>query len=644
MLRNGSRCIVVTGIGLVTPLGLTAEATFQNLIDGKSGLKPLDKAPFFLPNYISEDNKIPTADKAAMLAELVRAMPCKVVGPVVEAGESEDYYDCEGPERAARRRGLRFAPTAHEPRGFRFCAAAVEEALRDALLLHRPDVTNGSPPPPPKAADNGAASPLIGIADPRRVGVNIGMGIPSLSDVADVTASLTGDLKPAGGRVYYSRINPFFVPKILGNMAAGATAIRYNCQGFVSSSVAACATGAHCIGESFLFMRQQSPTQGGRATLAAFDTFIGRPSESRSEESSGAPADGSVDVMICGATEACITPVSIGGFSRMRALSTKCNEGTDDGNEGTDDGNDGGPATASRPFEASRDGFVMSEGAGILILEEYEHARRRIAAYLAAIASDATVDPAVRARYASARVGDFIYGEVKGFGVSCDAHHVAAPHPAGRGAEACLRNCLASGGVFKDGRTANTFYAAESIEGGQADFAVAAASGSDAATSTEACAFRPLRIGYVNAHATGTIGDDIELGAIRRVFGADTHAAMGAASTAEAATVPRPQPPLYVSSTKGGLGHLLGAAGSVEAAVALLALRAQTAPPTVNLRTPCLPAAEQAAEGICLNAAAAPLEGCAAVMSTSFGFGGINTALLFTKVTEVHQQGGGGGR
>uniref|UniRef100_T1YTC4 beta-ketoacyl-[acyl-carrier-protein] synthase I n=1 Tax=Herpetomonas muscarum TaxID=5718 RepID=T1YTC4_HERMU len=604
MRRSGqqhNRRIVVTGIGLVTPLGLNAKETFRGVVEGRSGLVPLHKAPFFLPGYIADDKRIPTASKASMLQQLVAAMPGRVVGAVIEDTEYDYYYDMESKDSVGKRRRLQFAPTPHEPRGFRFCARAVEEALQDALLLH------------PSAVAASPGSALIGIDDPTRVGVNIGMGIPSLSDVTDVAAHLTHSLVSASSsaagqqqphpadastssRVHYSKINPFFVPKILGNMAAGVTAIKYNCQGFISSSVAACATGAHCIGESFLVMREgDAASRSGDA--AAFAQFLQQ--QRRGDATSTTPATttpekaGVVDVMICGATEACITPVSVGGFSRMRALSTRRNDPTAaDGGEG--------PATASRPFDVSRDGFVMSEGAGILILEEYAHAHRRIQSYMDAAPA------AARALFDGKTPEDFMYGEVKGFGVSSDAHHVAAPHPDGRGAETCLRACLRSAGLLQDPQHPSALY----VKG---DGGGAAGEG----------AFSRFRVGYVNAHATGTIGDEIEMGAIRRVLGSSPQGEGGAGGGR-----------VVVSSTKGSLGHLLGAAGSVEAAVALLAMKENVAPPTANLKDPCLSAESQRDDNILLNAEATALspETCDGVISTSFGFGGINTALLFSRI------------
>uniref|UniRef100_T1YUN5 beta-ketoacyl-[acyl-carrier-protein] synthase I n=1 Tax=Crithidia acanthocephali TaxID=59798 RepID=T1YUN5_9TRYP len=479
------RRVVVTGIGMVTPLGLTTLDTWAAVCRGQSGIRALRDAPYFLPTFLQNDRALSAEAKQQALEKLVQAMPCQVAASIA-APPPPPPSSSSSPSKAA---SDPFAATNAEPRSFKFCSRAVDEALHDAALLSTHTV-HGKPVQEVHLTD----------AQRDRCGVNIGMGIPSLADTTDVSAYLTGDaIAHPHGRVHYNKVHPLFVPKILGNMAAGNTAIRHQLRGPIGSSVAACATGAHCIGEAAAWIRE------GRA-----------------------------DVMVCGATEACITPVSVAGFSRMRALCTACNDA---------------PASASRPFDTSRAGFVMGEGAGILILEELEHA--------------------------VARAAPRLYAELRGFGVSCDAHHVAAPHPEGLGARHCIQEALADGGQ------------------------VPAAA-----------------VQYVNAHATGTIGDEVELAAI--------HHALRPAVEGKS---------LYVSSAKGGLGHLLGAAGSVEAGLAVMALHNQSAPPTANLASPCLTAEQQAAGLVCVQGSAAqPLTSCEAVISTSFGFGGINTALLFTQV------------
>lgn len=490
---SARRRVVVTGIGLITPVGLSTATTWEAVCTARTGTTSLAEVPYFLPTVIDSSGTgkrshpaTASTEADGLLAQrrqrIMDAMPCKVAAPVRDGSTAD----------------TQFAPTAHAPRSFRFAARAVDEALRDAQLLSPSVLSTPSPTDSASTAsvsDSSAGSTTLVGVDVERIGVNIGVGIPSIPDVTDVALNLFAD--PA--HVRYGRINPFFVPKILGNMAAADSAIRYNVRGPIGSSVAACATGAHCIGEAAEWVRS------GRA-----------------------------DVMICGATEACITPISIAGFARMRALCTKYNET---------------PEGASRPFDVTRSGFVMGEGAGVLILEDLDHAKAR----------------GVR----------HVYGELRGLGISSDAYHVAAPHPDGRGAKHCISEALRDGG--------------------------------DVPVET---------VGYVNAHATGTVGDEVELSAL--------HAAL---------LSPPRKSPLYVSSSKGALGHLLGAAGSVEAAIALLALDRQLAPPTANLMTPCV-TQEQLDAGMALvqGRSAVPLQSCEAVVSTSFGFGGVNTALLFTRV------------
>ncbi|RNF19721.1 putative beta-ketoacyl synthase family protein [Trypanosoma conorhini] len=452
------RRVVVTGLGAVTPLGHDVASTWAALCQGLSATRPLAEAPFFFPACLGTDRRLTPAARQKCHEQLIASMPCKVAAPV-----------------SAAPGGPTFAPTTRETRATVFAHRAVEEALTHAKIFEA------------------SGKQLRVSCAKERIGVNIGVGMPSLADVGDVSYSLYADPE----RVNYSRVNPLFVPKILGNMVAGLTAMKYGITGPLGSGVAACATGAHCIGEAAEWVR------GGRA-----------------------------DVVVCGGTEACITPVSIAGFSRMRALCTKYNDK---------------PQEASRPFDKDRAGFVMGEGSGVVVLEELEHARQR---------------------------GAPIFAELRGFGISSDAHDLAAPHPEGRGAQHCLRVALQDGG--------------------------------DVPAS---------EVAYVNAHATGTIGDDLELQALDRVLGGDAGSGR--------------RRPLYVSSVKGGLGHLLGAAGSVEAIVAIVALHRQQAPPNINLVTPSAAASERLQ--LVRGRAALPFEGDA-VVSTSFGFGGVNTALLFTRV------------
>jgi 3-oxoacyl-[acyl-carrier-protein] synthase II len=311
-----------------------------------------------------------------------------------------------------------------------------------------------------------------------RTGVMIGSGIGGLEGIAD--AALV--LKDKGPR----RISPFFIPACLINLASGHVSIRFGFKGPNHSVVTACSTGAHAIGDA--------------SRLIALDD---------------------ADVMVAGGTEAAVCRLGIAGFAAARALSTGFNDN---------------PPASSRPWDKDRDGFVMGEGSGIVVLEELEHARAR---------------------------GAKIYGEVIGYGMSGDAYHITAPSPEGGGAFRAMRNAL---------RSAN---------------------------------LDPDKIDYINAHGTSTpLGDEIELGAVKRLFG--DHATA-----------------LSMSSTKSATGHLLGAAGSVEAIFSILALRDQIVPPTRNLDNP--------SDGcdIDLVPHKAKARALRYALSNSFGFGGTNASLIF---------------
>ena len=348
---------------------------------------------------------------------------------------------------------------------------------------------------------------------PERTGVAMGAGVGSLKEVT--TSNET--LETRGLR----RLTPFFVPRTLINLAAGHVSMKFNLRGPNHSVATACATGAHSIGDAYRFVRF-----------------------------------GDADVMVAGGTESTIDALSIAGFSRVKALSTGFN---------------GHPSKASRPFDKDRDGFVMGEGAGVLILEEYEHAKAR---------------------------GARIYAEVRGYGLSGDAHHITAPAADGRGAMQSMRAALQQGGV------------------------------------------EPHQVSYVNAHATSTpLGDAIEARAIQAVFGGGESDGMEKKTeekTEEETKKRTRSSPLVVSSTKGATGHLLGAAGAVEAIFAVLALHEGVAPPTANLE--CLDIGRKDGEDIGANlihfnvqAEKLP-EDIQATMTNSFGFGGTNASLVFGKV------------
>ncbi len=320
----------------------------------------------------------------------------------------------------------------------------------------------------------------ISEAEKLRTGVMIGSGIGGLTSIAE-TAVL---LKERGPR----RVSPFFIPGALINLVSGQVSIRFGYKGPNHAVVTACSTGAHAIGDA--------------ARLIQW---------------------GDADVMIAGGAESPISEIGIAGFNACKALSTKR------GNE---------PTKASRPYDADRDGFVMGEGAGVVVLEEYEHAKAR---------------------------GAKIYAEVLGYGMSGDAYHITAPSEDGDGAERSMRAALARAGL------------------------------------------EPAAIDYINAHGTSTMADTIELGAVERMLGA----AAGKAT---------------MSSTKSSIGHLLGAAGAVEAIFSILAIRDQVAPPTINLDTPAVETALDLAPN------AKREREINVALSNSFGFGGTNASLVLGRV------------
>ncbi|MBP1728233.1 MAG: fabF-2 [Deltaproteobacteria bacterium] len=313
-----------------------------------------------------------------------------------------------------------------------------------------------------------------------RVGVLVGAGLGGLPSIERYH-----DAFHEGG---YKKISPFFIPMLIINLAPGHISMKYGAKGPNLSSCSACATGTHSIGDAFHMIKR-----------------------------------GDADAMIAGGTESTVTPLAIGGFAVMKALST----------------NNDNPTEASRPFEKSRDGFILAEGAGIVVLEEYEAAKKR---------------------------GAKIYAEVVGYGLSGDAYHLTMPAPGGEGAARCMKMALNNGGV------------------------------------------RPEEVTYINAHGTSTPFNDLyETMAIKSVFG--DHAKK-----------------LMVSSTKSMTGHLLGAAGGVEAAFCAMAMAAGVVPPTINYDEPD---AECDLDYVPNSARNADIR---YAMSNSFGFGGTNATLLFKKL------------
>ena len=412
--------IVVTGIGLTTPLGVGVAANWQSLIAGKSGLGPI------------------TAFK-------VDDLPCRVGGAVPIAEDHPHRFIADSVVTPKERRRMDDFIV--------FAMSAAEEAIKDS----------GWVPPDEEARE--------------RTGVMIGSGIGGLATIDDTSKTLEAQ----GPR----RVSPFFIPASLINLASGQVSIRHGFKGPNHAPVTACATGAHAIGDA--------------ARLIKY---------------------GDADVMVAGGAESALCRLGIAGFAAMKALSTSYNDT---------------PTRASRPWDKGRDGFVMGEGSGVLVLEDYEHAKKR---------------------------GAKIYAEIMGYGLSGDAYHLTAPAEDGSGGFRAMRAALRDAKLNAD------------------------------------------QIDYINAHGTSTpLGDEIELKAVKRLFG--DHANH-----------------LSMSSTKSAIGHLLGAAGAVEAIYALLALRDQIAPPTLNLDDP--------SEGcdIDLVPHTAKQRKIRYVLSNSFGFGGTNAAVV----------------
>jgi 3-oxoacyl-[acyl-carrier-protein] synthase II len=420
---QGMRRVVVTGLGLVTPLASGVEKTWERLLAGQSGAGTIRRFD---------------------ASHLATTYACEV--PVGDGSDGTFNAD-DWMEPKEQRKVDDF---------ILFGMAAAIQAVEDA----------GWTPTDTESLE--------------RTGVLIGSGIGGLSSIADT--SLT--LRDKGPR----RVSPFFVPGALINLISGQVSIRYGFKGPNHAVVTACSTGAHAIGDA--------------ARLIQW---------------------GDADVMIAGGAESPICEIGIAGFNACKALSTKR------GDE---------PQKASRPWDADSDGFVMGEGAGCVVLEDYEHAKAR---------------------------GAKIYAEILGYGLSGDAYHITAPPPNHEGAERAMRAALKRAGL------------------------------------------EPSAIDYVNAHGTSTMADTIELGAVERLMG--DHAGH-----------------VLMSSTKSMTGHLLGAAGAIEAIFAMLAIRDQVAPPTINLDTP----AAETAINLCANAAQKAEINI--VQSNSFGFGGTNACLIMGRV------------
>ena len=410
------RRVVITGLGIISPVGTGIPTAWQSILAGKSGITNITRFD-------------------------ASALACQV------AGEVKDFDVTQ------------FLPAKDARRMDRFIhlgLVAGMEAFKDSGL----EVTE---------------------QNAERIGVNIGSGIGGLPMIEDTH----NDYLATGPR----KISPFFIPGTIINMISGNLSIMYGLKGPNLAMVSACTTGTHCVGES--------------ARVIEY---------------------GDADVMICGGAESTICPLAVGGFSAARALSTR-----------NDD-----PATSSRPWDKERDGFVMGEGAGVLVLEEYERAKAR---------------------------GAKMYAEIVGYGLSGDAYHITAPAEDGSGGYRAMKMALKRAGV------------------------------------------EPTDIDYVNAHGTSTpLGDEIELRAVERLFGGD-----GAEK-------------LVMSSTKSSIGHLLGAAGAVEAIFSILAIRDGVCPPTLNLDNPSVETRINLAPKF-------PVRKTVNVaLSNSFGFGGTNASLVVRRI------------
>jgi 3-oxoacyl-[acyl-carrier-protein] synthase II len=418
------RRVVVTGMGMVSPLGCGVETSWANILAGKSGARKID------------DFKVD--DIACQIAHRVP------LGNYADGGfNADEWMDVKDQRKV-------------DP-FIIFAMAAAKQAIDDA----------GVEPTTAEEAE--------------RIGVLIGSGIGGLGGIYETSVIL----HERGPR----RVSPFFIPGRLINLASGYVSIRFGLKGPNHSVVTACSTGAHAIGDSWRII-----------------------------------AMGDADVMVAGGAESCVNRIALAGFAACRALATNFNDA---------------PEKGSRPYDKDRDGFVMGEGAGVVVLEDYERAKAR---------------------------GAHIYGEIAGYGMSGDAFHITAPSEDGDGGFRCMQMAVKRAGIS------------------------------------------PGEIDYINAHGTSTpLGDEIELGSVTRLLGADASKAA-------------------MSSTKSAIGHLLGAAGSVEAIFSLLAIRDNVAPPTINLDNPSV------ASVIDLVPHKPRAKKIDIALSNSFGFGGTNASLIFRRV------------
>lgn len=414
------RRVVVTGLGIVSPLGNGLKSNWERLIKGESGLRTIDSFD-------------------------VSDLPAKIAG-LVPKGDGEHCFNPDSVVTSKDRRRM--------DEFIVYALAAATEAVTDSGWMPQDEESR------------------------ERTGVMIGSGIGGLPSIA--AGAMT--LLEGGPR----KVSPFFIPASLINLASGHVSIKYGFKGPNHSVVTACSSGSHAIGDA--------------SRLIIF---------------------GDADVMVAGGAEAAVCRLGMAGFAAARALSTNFNDT---------------PTRASRPWDKDRDGFVMGEGAGVMVLEEYEHAKAR---------------------------GAKIYGEIIGYGMSGDAHHITAPAEDGNGGFRAMRAAL------------------------------------------QRAELNPEDVDYVNAHGTSTpLGDEIELGAVKRLFGDHAYK-------------------LCMSSTKSAIGHLLGAAGAVEAIYSVMAINSGVVPPTLNLDNPS-PSCD-----IDLVPHVAKERKVKVALSNSFGFGGTNASLVF---------------
>jgi 3-oxoacyl-[acyl-carrier-protein] synthase II len=414
MTEHGRRRVVVTGLGLITPLGIGVAPTWKALCEGQSGI-----------------GRITRFDPTGYASQI--------------AGEVKGFDPAAFIEKKEIKKMDTF---------IHYAVAAGQMAVDDAGLKVAPE-------------------------EAERVGVYIGSGIGGLPAIEHYHKVLL-EKGP-------DRVTPFFIPMTIINLASGQVAIRIGARGPNSCAVTACATGNHCIGDALRIIQR-----------------------------------GEADAMVAGGTESCIVPLAVAGFSSAKALSTRNDE----------------PTKASRPFDKDRDGFVLGEGAGVVVLEELDRAKRR---------------------------GARIYAELVGYGMNSDAYHITAPSENGEGAVRCMELAIKDARISKD------------------------------------------EVGYINAHGTSTMADAIETSAVKQVFGE------------RAKRIP-------VSSTKSMTGHLLGAAGGIEAVFSVLAIHHNLLPPTINLDHP-----DPACDLDYIPGKARPASVTVA-LSNSFGFGGVNACLLFKRI------------